>query len=158
MGCYPILKDFLGSTGKKNKPILSDAVAAGLTTGALGAFAGNPFDLVKTRFQAEAGTLAEKEVPLPLKDALNKHRAIGHTTVPVYATGLYQGSTPQYMNTGEALLGLRREPGGWVRGVLPSMARASLITASQCVSYDWSKQTCVSWGYTQGMGMWVICG
>ena len=58
-----------------------------------------------------------------------------------YTTGLYAGSRPSYSNTFAAMAGILKEEGfrGWLRGVGPSMARASLVTAGQVASYDHSK-------------------
>eukprot|EP00392_Amoebophrya_sp_AT5.2_P017276 g17607.t1 len=69
VGCYPMVKDVLedvfigsdhpGSSAAHTTESATLSFCAGLLTGMFGSFAANPFDLIKVRFQAEAGKIVE---------------------------------------------------------------------------------------------------
>ena len=119
LGLYPTLRRAVASDDQGDIGV-AKKLLIGLTTGAIGAFVGNPTDLVKIRFQGEAGRLSAEGI---------------------YTTGLYAGSRPSYPHTLAAFVGVYREAGlaGWLTGVGPSMLRASLVTAGQVAAYDHSK-------------------
>ncbi|CAD7971207.1 unnamed protein product [Amoebophrya sp. A120] len=76
----------------------------------------------------------------------------------VYTTGLYQGSEPQFKNTLEAFQGLQADK-LLFRGVMPNMLRASIVTAAQITSYDWSKKYLIhEKQMDQNWQLFTLCG
>jgi len=142
IGCYPWVKKTIAASGlwaDSDCEPLSLRLIAGCFTGAIGAALGNPFDIVKIRFQTESGVLVRSE-----ENAL------------VYATGLYRGATPQYASTLAAIRGcyLQGELG---RGIVPSVLRAAVITAAQVCSYEGMKER-LREHMEPGMPVFMLCG
>lgn len=106
-------------------------VAAGATTGALGAAIGNPVDLVRVKLQGESGRMAN--------DGL-------------YATGLRKGHAPSHANTLSAFLDIAQAEGvrGLWRGVSASVCRVALLSGGQLSTYDQAKQTALRSGLGGG--------
>jgi len=118
MGLYPPIKKLFGAdTGDIG---FAKKVLAGLTTGAIGSGIATPTDLVKIRFQSEAGRIEEGK----------------------YVTGLRAGHVPRYRNTLHAFYSIYKDENGirgLYKGVGPTMVRAATLTATQLSTYDHSK-------------------
>eukprot|EP00397_Hematodinium_sp_SG-2012_P059162 GEMP01075519.1.p1 GENE.GEMP01075519.1~~GEMP01075519.1.p1 ORF type:complete len:241 (+),score=25.41 GEMP01075519.1:68-724(+) len=112
MGMYPTVKNSLPWEGSG----VAVKLCAGLITGAAGAFLGNPTDIIKIRFQTEAGRLVDGR----------------------YVTGLYQGNAPAHPHTLAAFVGLCKD-GDLLRG-------AGTITQSRFSAMSWAKgRHCSCW-------------
>jgi hypothetical protein len=142
MGLYPTVKHVLSTAmhGGVDDVSFRLKLLSGALTGALGSFVGTPTDIVKIRFQAEAGILSPDGV---------------------YLTGLYRGTRPMYMNTFDALRRIHAQSGfaGLYKGAVPNMVRASLVTAAQVASYDHSKTLILRHNLMEeGTNLFVVCG
>lgn len=125
MGLFPTIVEGINNLkplaeGSESRPPGIDVkIAAGVCTGFLGAFVGNPTDVVKVRLQAEAGTVYGG----------------------VLTTGLRQGQAPSPGTVqcfrDLASDGLRQ---GLLRGAGANCARAALVTSAQMSSYDETKR------------------
>ena len=91
---------------------------SGAACGFAVSFCAVPVDVVKIRLMAEAGAVGESGA---------------------FVSGLRAGHAPSYEGTLHALRSLAAEPGGLLRGVVPSVTRGALMAASQLASYDHSK-------------------
>eukprot|EP00441_Pelagodinium_beii_P014736 CAMPEP_0197665674 /NCGR_PEP_ID=MMETSP1338-20131121/60079_1 /TAXON_ID=43686 ORGANISM="Pelagodinium beii, Strain RCC1491" /NCGR_SAMPLE_ID=MMETSP1338 /ASSEMBLY_ACC=CAM_ASM_000754 /LENGTH=332 /DNA_ID=CAMNT_0043244551 /DNA_START=54 /DNA_END=1052 /DNA_ORIENTATION=+ len=124
MGLYPssvkTINDASSSLGLQ-LPGLGVKILAGWLTGMVGAYAGNPTDIIKIRLQAESGVIENG----------------------VYVTGLYKGSMPSYRSAGHAFMEIVRNEGmlGLFRGSSANVARAALVTSAQMSSYDQTKSS-----------------
>jgi len=155
VGLYPYaLAHFGGGRSDESK------VAAACLTGAVGAAVANPFDIIKIRFQAEAGRLgavgsSETSVkagassgvdniimrggaPNNMGAAPSKNLLVRHPQF-VYENGLYVGSHPTYLSTSEAFGDLLKTRGAALRGVLPNVFRSAVVTTAQILTYDKAK-------------------
>ena len=133
LGSYKPIKAALGGT-KENSNIFRN-IAAGSLSGGMAALASNPIDLLKTRMQA--------------KD--NPHRSsmaiIRHVVATDGIQGLWRGAVPAVV---------RRKCPCWnleicsqCLSLFLAQARASVLTASQCATYDEAKQ---AWMQITGSG------
>jgi hypothetical protein len=104
-------------------------ILAALTTSAIGITAANPADVVKVRFQAGQGGKAAAPA--------NEAQVQG---------GLSSGRPPgkhHYSSATRAYLDIAREEGfvgGLYKGYMPNLLRNSIISATEIVSYDLTKQ------------------
>ena len=110
-GYEPVLRSFAAVYGGAGKQNTSPFVKYGsaLFSGALGSTFANPFDLVKTRFQAAVVEKGDSGTGYP------------------------------YRNTVQAFSYIVKNEGGiraLYRGVGPTIARAALVTSSQLGTYD----------------------
>jgi len=138
-GLYPLIRDFYSSFHDSKQSSLLIKVFAGLTTGGLGSAMANPTDLIKIRFQSEAGLLGVD----------------GR-----YETGLHKGQFPTYSSTRRAFVEIWRQEGiaGLYRGAIPTMSRAGVLAAAQLSSYDHSKSWLKSQGlFGEGVRLHVTC-
>eukprot|EP00928_Gymnodinium_smaydae_P003854 TRINITY_DN11360_c0_g1_i2.p1 TRINITY_DN11360_c0_g1~~TRINITY_DN11360_c0_g1_i2.p1 ORF type:complete len:344 (-),score=42.43 TRINITY_DN11360_c0_g1_i2:95-1018(-) len=123
IGLYPTVKRVFSGDGLLVK------MAAGATTGAIGATVANPIELVRVKLQAEAGLLSCEGL---------------------YATGLRTGFAPSHAHTLAALSDIARTEGvfrGLWRGVPANVCRASLLSAGQLSTYDACKQAALRSGW-----------
>jgi len=122
MGLYPtsvrVINDAC-SDGSLNAPSIGVKMLAGCATGAVGAIAGNPTDLIKVRLQAESGSVKNG----------------------VYVTGLFKDIVPAYRSATQAFVYIAKHDGvtGVFRGCPANVARAALITSAQMTAYDQTK-------------------
>jgi len=110
---YDSIKEYVG--GEKNMPLYQKFLA-GMLSGALGGFAGNPADVINVRMQSDG--------KLPIEQRRNYKHAID---------GLVR------MVREEGAISL-------ARGVGPSVNRAMLMTASQLATYDQIKYSILRTG------------
>ncbi|GMI54823.1 hypothetical protein ScalyP_jg7195 [Parmales sp. scaly parma] len=117
-GLYTPVKKFYGAD-VNDSMILK--IAAGATSGGLGSLLAVPTDVVKIRFQGEAGSV--------------------NPATGLYTTGLHKGKSPMYKNTLSAFVEMFRAgglKGMWV-GWQPTMMRAAALSSAQLSTYDQSK-------------------
>jgi len=129
MGMYPAavrtLREQVPWETAGSPPTFATRFLAGALTGFMGAFVGNPTDVVKVRLQAEAGTVVNG----------------------TYTTGLYKGQKPS-PNALVCLWQLATQDGaqaGLFRGTGANCLRAALITSGQMSSYDQTKRVLANW-------------
>ena len=129
MGLYTPIRSFFQSfnSNKDGDIGLTLKILSGLTTGATGSAIATPTDLVKIRFQQEAGRMNKEGI---------------------YITGLNRGNPPKHRNTFAAFYGIYSQHGigGLYKGCTPTIARAALLTAAQLATYDHCKYTLKSNG------------
>lgn len=129
MGIYEVLKqaweDPREGGGKPNTLPLYKKVTAGLLSGGIGAAVGNPADLAMVRMQADGH--------LPRQNRLD------------------------YRHVGDAIRRIASEEGVEVlwRGCGPTVQRAMVVTASQLATYDQAKESLLSGGAPEGVGVHV---
>lgn len=124
-GMYPTVRDAISAaagTGSA-EPSFHEKVAAGATTGSVGAGLANAIDVVRVRMLADSGRVDP---------------ATGR-----YKTGLRAGHVPRWTSSLHCLRDTARTEGVvqglLLRGVSVSMARAGLLTAAQMSTYDHAK-------------------
>eukprot|EP01084_Bolivina_argentea_P245631 411187_1 len=126
MGLYTPIRSFFMQSLNMNKNGddigLTLKILSGLTTGAIGSAIFTPTDIIKIRFQQEAGRI---------------------NSDGIYITGSRKGHPPQYKHTIDALYSIYNKHGfaGLYKGCTPTVVRAALITAGQLSTYDHTKYT-----------------
>ena len=119
---------------------LADRMLAGMFTGALGSAVSCPLDVVRTRMQADSGSVG--------RDGK-------------YTTGLRRGEAVRYGTFYSALSKITSEEGlrqGLYRGATVTITRAALLNGSQLASYDTMKRNmAVSLGWDEGPALHVVC-
>lgn len=138
IGLYPSVKRALVGD---STPLLVHKVASGALTGGVASAVFAPIDLVRTRMQADAGTLSSD----------------GRTL----ATGLRRGLPPRHASTLGAFADIVRNEGGlsalW-RGAHFSVARAAVLSGAQLSSYDTLKSELKRHlGLAEGPPLHVAC-
>ena len=137
-GMYPTVRDAIAgsSTGDAS---LAEKIAAGATTGSVGAGLANGFDVVRVRMLAEGGQV---------DPASGK-----------FTTGLRAGHSPRWPSSLHCLADTARTEGVFsgllLRGVSASMARAGLLTAAQMATYDHAKTIARRKGIAEGVPLHV---
>lgn len=133
-GLYPVVKKLLGAEGGDIG--LLKKISAGLLTGGIGSAFASPIDLVKIRFQAEAGRLGDDGK---------------------FLTGLRTGHAPQYRSTAHAFATIWKLDGlkGLYRGMMTTSSRAAFLAAAQLSSYDHTKYLLRS-RFTDGISLHVL--
>lgn len=119
-GMYDVLKTVAGEDQAPLSLPMKAACAA--TSGAIGAFVGNPGDLAMVRMQAD-GKLPEAE-RRGYKNFFDAFSKIARS---------------------EGLISM------WRTGVVPNMNRATIITVGQLAFYDKAKETYVGFGMKEGI-------
>jgi len=122
IGAYPSVRNFYAGAENSAEIPLSSKLLAGMTTGAIGSFLANPFDVVRVRTSSEGGRISSQ--------------------TGLYTTGLCTGSKPTYRNAAHAFASIFRDEGlvrGLWRGSSATMARAMALSSGQLASYDHSK-------------------
>ena len=120
IGLYPTVRGRLTADGADASLLVK--VAAGASTGALGASIANPLDVMRVRMSCEGGLVGS--------DGL-------------LATGMRAGHAPRWHSSWHCLAACYKSEGimhGLWRGVSATVARAALLSAGQLSSYDHSKQ------------------
>jgi len=128
IGGYEPVRNLVGG-GKDTSPIVKYSSA--LITGGIGAAVANPFDLVKTRFQAAVVKKGESGTGYPYGNTLAAFRhIIKHEGG---AKALYKGSSP-------------------------TIIRASLVTSSQLGTYDSVKNNVLKkmFGFQEGYPLHLL--
>jgi hypothetical protein len=114
---------------------LVDRLGSGFITGAMGSALSCPLDCIRTRMQADSGTVLGGK----------------------YVTGLRAGESVRYRNMLVALYKIARDEGftrGLYRGASVTVARASVLGGSQLASYDTLKRAI---GWDEGAALHVVC-
>ena len=121
-GLYAPTKKLFATDGDGDAGLLVK-IASGATSGGLGSVIATPTDVVKIRFQKEAGRL--------------------DPATGTYATGLHEGRRPTYRSTAAAFATIYREGGmrGLYVGWQPTMLRAAFLAGTQLSTYDHTKYT-----------------
>ena len=119
-GMYPTVRNLFASRRAASEASLLEKIAAGATTGSVGAGLANAADVVRVRMVAEGGRTDPKSGML--------------------LTGLRAGHAPRWTSSVACLADTARSE-GFVRGLLlrgvgASMSRAGLLTAAQMATYD----------------------
>ena len=120
VGLYAHFRDML--VGADGEPGIQHRMMSGMLTGGLGAALTCPLDVVRTRLQADSGSVG--------KDGR-------------YTTGLRRGMTVRYSGMASALIKIMKEEGlrsGLYRGASVTIARATLLNGAQLASYDTLKR------------------
>jgi len=112
-GMYDVLKNAAG--GETQQLGMLTKVVCAATSGAIGAFAGNPGDLAMVRMQADG--------KLPLDQRRNYRNFFDAISRIARTEGV---------------------PSMWKTGVVPNMNRAAIITVGQLAAYDQCKEGLVS--------------
>jgi len=118
-GLYTPVKVMFGADKNPNNMFLK--IGAGATSGAVGSVLAVPTDVVKIRFQGEAGAVCPR--------------------TGLYTTGLFKGEKPTYSSTINAFSTMYRQQGlkgMWV-GWQPTMCRAAALAGAQLSTYDQTK-------------------
>lgn len=125
-GMYPTVRAKITtatSSSSTSEASLPQKIAAGATTGGLGAGLANGFDVVRVRMLAEGGRL----------DAASGR----------LVTGLRAGHAPRWTSSVHCAADTAQREGVvsglLLRGASASMARAGLLTAAQMATYDHAK-------------------
>ena len=138
-GMYPTVRDaFASSSGSRGSASadasLMEKIAAGATTGSVGAGMANAIDVVRVRMLAEGGKLD------PASGRL--------------LTGLRAGEAPEWRSSLHCLADTgRREgivQGLMLRGITASMTRAAMLSAAQMATYDHAKTIAKRNGAAEG--------
>jgi len=122
-GMYPSVRGAIAGDKPVGEITLFEKIAAGALTGGIGAGLANPFDVVRVRMMMEGGKV----------DAASGR----------LLTGMRAGEVPHFPSSLHCARDAIKSEGFlcglMLRGVGPSMSRASLLTASQLSSYDHTK-------------------
>jgi hypothetical protein len=116
VGLYSTTRDALAPKDG-TPPTLAHRMASGMFTGGIGAMLTCPLDVVRTRMQADAGTIVNGR----------------------YITGLRTGKAVRYDNMVRTIWLIIEQEGlrhGLYRGASVTVARASLLNGAQLASYD----------------------
>jgi solute carrier family 25 oxoglutarate transporter 11 len=119
-GMYDVLKTAAGGDSG-NLGMLTKVLCAA-TSGAIGAFAGNPGDLAMVRMQADGKLPVEQR-----RNYKNFFDAIGRIARTEGALSM------------------------WQTGVVPNMNRAAIITVGQLAAYDQCKEALLGFGVQEGL-------
>jgi hypothetical protein len=120
VGLYATARDMLAP--KDGPPTLAHRMASGMLTGGIGAMLTCPLDVVRTRMQADAGTIVNGR----------------------YITGLRKGKPVRYDSLFRTITLILEQEGlrqGLYRGASVTVARASLLNGAQLASYDTLKRS-----------------
>ena len=122
-GMYPTVRSVVSSGRAAEDVSMVQKIVAGAICGGVGAGLGNPFDVVRVRMIADGGVI---------------DRSTGKL-----ATGFRAGHEPRYRSSLQCFADARRSEGFLrglcLRGIVPSMSRAALLTAAQMSTYDHTK-------------------
>ena len=142
-GMYPTVRDaihlaFSGSSPASSSQVsLLEKIAAGATTGSVGAGLANAFDVVRVRMICEGGRVDAGKL----------------------LTGLRAGQKPRWGSSFHCLRDAVRNEGFvhglLLRGVGASMSRAGLLTAAQMSTYDHTKTMAKRHGIVEGTALHV---
>ena len=137
VGLYATARDYL--TPANGQPTLQHRMASGMFTGGIGAMLTCPLDVVRTRMQADAGTIVNGQ----------------------YTTGLRKGLPVRYTNLFTTFIQIIKQEGlrkGLYRGASVTVARASLLNGAQLASYDTLKRQLKghSW-FEEGPVLHIFC-
>jgi len=118
---YEALRENVFKRNEDGSFPLWKGLLAGMSAGAIGQFIANPTDLVKVQMQTDGKRVA-------------------------------QGLAPKHTGTMHAFRSLYSQAGlaGMWRGWAPSCQRAALVQIGDLTSYDYFKQTILSWGFEDG--------
>lgn len=133
IGLYPTMRESI-SGRRRGEASLLEKIAAGASTGVVGAAIANPLDVVRVRMSCEGGVVAADGV---------------------LATGMRAGHAPRWRSSLHCLVDcFEREgvAGGLYRGVGATTARAALLSAGQLASYDHSKTLLLRHGWVKEEG------
>lgn len=128
-GLYTPTKKLFRADNHPNNMLLK--IGAGATSGAVGSLLAVPTDVVKIRFQGEAGAVCP--------------------TTGLYTTGLYKGNPATYSSTMGAFVQMYKTTGlrsMWV-GWQPTMCRAAALSGAQLSTYDTVKIVLRRGGYLE---------
>jgi hypothetical protein len=145
-GMYPTVRDAIAQLRDKNSSSatpadasLMEKIAAGATTGSVGAGMANAIDVVRVRMLAEGGRLD------PASGRL--------------MTGLRAGEAPQWRSSLHCLADTARSEGVvqglLLRGITASMTRAAMLSAAQMATYDHAKTIAKRNGAAEGTALHV---
>ena len=124
-GMYPTVRNAFAALRPdgSGEASLIEKIAAGATTGGVGAGFANAFDVARVRMLAEGGRIDPTDGKL--------------------CTGLRTGHAPRWTSSLHCLVDAARSEGVvqglLLRGVSASMSRAALLTAAQMSTYDHAK-------------------
>lgn len=131
MGAYEPVKRALGATDRRYTALWIK-VCAGAMSGGVGSIIATPADVVRVRMQADSGAAGPNE----------------------------SGHTRRYSSTSRAFYEIYKVEGmrGLYAGVVPTVLRAAVLTATQIPTYDHTKHALLNRGWMQeGAQLHIVC-
>ena len=128
IGLYEPVRNAIVPADQVGPPTILQKIAAGLTTSAVGITVASPTDVVKVRLQAEG-------------------------RLPPGVPRRYNGSLDAY----KKIVATEGVAGLWT-GYGPNLARNCVVSATELVAYDQSKQTFLSLGFSDDIYTHLLCG